>query len=201
MFASFGDQPMSIAEIPRKMTAEELLAMPDDGVERWLIRGELRENAESDMNRRNPDHSGTMTRVASRLDRWLDAQPQPRGKVYTGDAAFKLRPDSPTLVGIDVAYVSANLRAQTPKGRKIIEGVPILAVEILSPSDVHSDVTEKVQEYLDTGVALVWVIDPDFETVSAFTKNAEPILFNRAQELTAEPHLPGFRVRVADLFE
>ena len=25
------------------MTTEELLAMPDDGVERWLIRGELRE--------------------------------------------------------------------------------------------------------------------------------------------------------------
>jgi len=44
---------MSIVETPRKMTAEELLAMPDDGVERWLIRGELRENRESDMNRRN----------------------------------------------------------------------------------------------------------------------------------------------------
>jgi hypothetical protein len=36
---------MSIAEIPRKMTAEEFLALPDDGVERWLIRGELRHDA------------------------------------------------------------------------------------------------------------------------------------------------------------
>ena len=192
---------MSIVEAPRKMTAEELLAMPDDGVERWLIRGELRENAESDMNRRNPDHSGVMTRVASRLDRWLDAQPAPRGKIYTGDAAFKLRADSPSLVGIDVAYVSAALRAKTPKRGKLVEGVPILAVEILSPSDVHADITEKVQEYLDVGVAAVWVIDPDFETVGVYRPGKEPELRNRGEELTGETYLPGFRVRVAELFE
>lgn len=70
---------MSVAETPRTMTAEELLAMPDDGVERWLIRGELRENLKSEMNRRNPDHSGTMTRVAAFLDQWLRSRPQPRG--------------------------------------------------------------------------------------------------------------------------
>lgn len=192
---------MSIVETPRRMTAEELLAMPDDGVERWLIRGELRENRESDMNRRNPDHSGTMTRVAAFLDEWLRAQSKPRGKVYTGDVTFKLRSDSATMVGIDVAYVTAELKAKTPKGRRLVEGVPVVAVEILSPSDVHSDVTEKVQEYLDAGVALVWIVDPDFETVAVYRADAEPVSFNRQQELTAEPHLPGFRVRVAELFE
>jgi Uma2 family endonuclease len=192
---------MSIVETPRTMTAEELLAMPDDGVERWLIRGELRENLESDMNRRNPDHSGTMTRVAAFLDVWLRTQPQPRGRVYTGDVTFKLRPDRTTMVGIDVAYIAADLRAKTPKGRRLIEGIPILAVEILSPSDVHADVSEKIQEYLDVGVKLVWIVDPDFETVAAYTQHEEPRLFNRDQELIAEPHLPGFRVRVVELFE
>ncbi len=193
---------MSIAELPpRKMTAEEFLALPDDGVERWLIRGELRENRESDMNRRNPDHSGTMTRIAAVLDAWLRSRPQPRGKIYTGDVAFKLRSTSPSLVGIDVAYVSAELRAKTPKRRKVIEGVPILAVEIMSPSDVHSDTTEKVEEYLDVGVAAVWVIDPDFETISVYLSGKEPELFNRQEELSAEPYLPGFRLRVAELFE
>lgn len=192
---------MSIAETPRTMTAEELLAMPDDGVERWLIRGELRENRESDMNRRNPDHSGTMSNLAEFLGSWVRKQPTPRGKVYAGDVAFKLRVDSKSLVGIDVAYVSAELRARTPKGRKIVEGVPIVAVEILSPSDVHSDLSEKIQEYLDVGVELVWIVDPDFETVTAYTSDDEPKLFSRGQELTAETCLPGFKVRVAELFE
>ena len=192
---------MSIVDTPRTMTAEELLAMPDDGIERWLIRGELRENRESDMNRRNPDHSGTMSNVAEFLGSWVRRQPMPRGKVYAGDVAFKLRSDSKTLVGIDVAYVSAELRGRTPKGRKVIEGVPILAAEILSPSDLHSDISEKIQEYLDVGVQLVWVVDPDFETVMAYTKDEEPKLFTRGQELTAEKSLPGFKVRVAELFE
>jgi Uma2 family endonuclease len=192
---------MSIAEIPRKMTVEEFLALPDDGVERWLIRGELRENRESDVNRRNPDHSGTMFNVAGLLGAWLRTQAKPRGKAYAGDVSFKLRRDSATLVGIDVAYISAELRAKTPKGRKVVEGVPILAVEILSPSDVHADWTEKVQEYLDVGVALVWVIDPDFETVAVYRPDAEPVSFNKQQELTGDPHLPGLRIRVAELFE
>jgi Uma2 family endonuclease len=112
-----------------------------------------------------------------------------------------MRRDSATLVGIDVAYVSPELRAKTPKGRKVVEGVPILAVEILSPSDVHSDITEKVQEYLAVGVAAVWVIDPDFEIVTVHSAGAEPVLFSKQQELTGEPYLPGFRVRVAELFE
>lgn len=192
---------MSIAETPRTMTAEELLSMPDDGVERWLIRGELRENLGSDINRRNPDHSGTMARVTWQLVRWAEGQPAPRGKVYTGDTAFKLRPDSRTLVGIDVAYVSAELRAKTPKGKRVVDGPPILAVEILSPSDVHADLTEKVQEYLSVGVAAVWLIDPDFEIVTVFRPDAEPVTFNRQQELVAEAYLPGFCVPVAALFE
>jgi len=192
---------MSIATTPRKMTAEEFLALPDDGVERWLIRGELRENTESDMNRRNPDHSGAMSNVAGIVRAWVQTQSKPRGKLYTGDVAFKLRRDSDTLVGIDVAYVSPELKTATPKGSKVVEGVPILAVEILSPSDTHSDVTEKVQEYLDVGVAQVWVVDPDFETVSVYRPHAEPLSFNKKQELVGEPELPGFRVRVAELFE
>ncbi len=192
---------MSILESPRRMTAEELLAMPDDGVERWLIRGELRENTRCDMHRRNPDHSGAMSNVAEFLGTWVRSQPAPRGKIYTGDAAFKLRPDRPTLVGIDVAYVSAELRAKTPKGRKIIEGVPILAVEIMSPSDVHENVTEKVQEYLDVGVAVVWVVDPAFEVIGVFRRGQEPVHFNRGGELVGNPELPGFRVAVAEIFE
>ena len=192
---------MSTAAPPRKMTTDELLAMPDDGVERWLIRGELRENPEVDMNRRNPDHSGVMTSLAWILENWLRKQPQPRGKVLTGDAFFRLRPDSDTTVGIDVAYISHELRARTPKGSKLVEGVPILAAEILSPSDRESDIVEKVFEYLDVGVSLVWIVHPDFETVQVFRRGAEPVMFNRDQELTADPLLPGFKATVAELFD
>jgi Uma2 family endonuclease len=194
---------MSIADTPRRMTAEELLAMPDDGIERWLIRGELRENAETDMNRRSPGHGRTAANVCGFLKMWVRTQPHPRGSIYVNDTTFKLRPERSTLVGVDVAYVSSDLEARVPRGKgvKLIEGVPVLVAEVLSPSDRHEDVTERVQEFLDVGVGIVWVLDPDFETVGVFRPGHQPHYFNRDDDLTAEPHLPGFCVRVAELFE
>jgi Uma2 family endonuclease len=50
-------------------------------------------------------------------------------------------------------------------------------------------------------VKLVWVVDPDFDTGFVYRPDAEPVSFNRQQELTCDPQLPGFRVRVAELFE
>ncbi len=46
----------------------------------------------------------------------------------------------------------------------------------------------------------MWVIDPHERTVLIHRSNEEPEMVNVRQELTGEPHLPGFRVRVADLF-
>lgn len=194
---------MSTVEIPRKMTAEELLSMPDDGVERWLIRGELRENTETNMNLRSPDHGRTTINVGMFLKNWVRTQPLPRGNVYGSDTTFKMRADSGTVAGIDVAYVSPELEARIPRGKrtKAVDGVPVLVAEVLSPSDRHSDVSERVQDFLEAGVAIVWVVDPDFGTVSVYRMNEEPRLFSRGQELSAEPHLPEFRVRVAELFE
>ncbi len=84
---------------------------------------------------------------------------------------------------------------------KYLDGPPVLAIEILSPSDEQEDIADKVREYLDAGVPLVWVVDTFFSTVTVHRPDAEPQLFNVKQELTAEPFLPGFRVAVAELFE
>jgi Uma2 family endonuclease len=179
------------------LTGEELLALPDDGIEREIIRGELRERP---LTRRNPPHSRTTIRLGRFLDQWLDQQPEPKGEFLGGDAAFRLRKDPETTVGVDVAYVSSAQSTATPEDKALVEGPPVLAAEILSPSDTHEDVVEKLQLYLELGVAVVWILDPDLRTVTVHRPNAEPILFNASQELTGDPELAGFRVRVADLF-
>jgi Uma2 family endonuclease len=103
-------------------------------------------------------------------------------------------------VGIDVAYVSHEIVANTPETSPFFEGPPILAVEILSPSDAQEDIDEKVDLYLATGVKIIWVVNPRFRTINVYRPDAEPELFNELQEITAEPHLPGFRVAVAEIF-
>jgi Uma2 family endonuclease len=186
-----------MSAVAAPMTTEQLLAMPKDGKDRYLIRGELREKP---MSRRNRRHSRASSHVAQALTNWLDQQQRPRGEVLTGDAGFRLRRDPDTTVGIDVAYISPELAAATPDDAYLVDGAPVLAVEILSPTNDWEEVTEKVQEYLETNVPLVWVSDPVFQTVQIYRPGAEPEMRNASQELSAEPHLPGFRVAVARLF-
>jgi Uma2 family endonuclease len=188
-----------MATVSKPVTGEDLLAMPDDGVERWIIRGELRERP---MPTRNRFHSQVMAVVTAELVNWCRQQPEGnRGKVFTGDAGVRLQRDPETTFGIDVLYVDAELLAQQHDDTTLIEGVPTLVVEILSPSDTQEDIHEKLDALLGAGVPHVWYIDPRRKTVTAYQPDNEPALFNIFQELSAEPHLPGFRVRVARLFE
>src|SRR5258707_5907421 len=175
------------------MTTEQLLAFPEDGIDRELIGGRL---LEKPMTRRNRRHSRTESNVTRLLGQWLTTRPEPRGEVLSGEAGFRIRRDPDTTVGIDVAYITAETARANPDDAFLIEGVPELAVEILSPSDTHEAISLKVQSYLDADVPLIWVVDPIFRTVTVYNIDAEPVLFNATQELDGGPRLPGFRVAV-----
>lgn len=190
---------MTIAAPPEPMTTEQLLALPDDGRERWLIRGELREGDEP-VTRRNRGHGRIEANVCGDLRAWVRLQPEPRGEVLVGEAGVRLPGDPDTTVGIDVAYISAATAAVNPDDERIVEGVPLLVVEVLSPSDKHEDVSEKIDAYLAAGVPHVWVVDPRFRTITVYRPDGEPRLFNVNDRIDAEPHLPGFRAAVRDVF-
>lgn len=179
------------------MTTEELLALPENGMERELIRGELRER---EMTRRNRLHAATESRIVHVLRNWLDSQADFAADVLSGEAGSILAQNPDTTVGIDVALFSLDVLRQQTDQTRLVLGVPILAVEILSPNDKHEEIREKIVEYLRTGVALVWEVDPDFQTIRVHRKDHEPVMFNRNQTLTGEEILPGFEVPAADLF-
>jgi Uma2 family endonuclease len=185
-----------VASVPL-MSTEELLALPDDGKERWLIRGELREKP---MTVRNRWHSRVLSCLDHLVRLWLDQQPEPRGAVLVGEAGCRLRKTPDSTVGIDLVYISAKLAAPEPANTTLIDGVPILAAAVLSPNDTEEEVNEKVDEYLRAGVKLVWLVDPHYQTVIVYRSDAPPQLFNVQQDLTAEPHLPGLRIPVARIF-
>jgi Uma2 family endonuclease len=186
---------MTTVETPR-MTVEEFLALPDDGVERMLIDGVVREVG---MTVRNWQHSAILMKLGMVLNLWLRDRPGPRGRVVGGEAGFRL--SSGTLVGIDAAYASPELAAATPASRSYFEGNPTLAVEVLSPSDKQEDIDDKIAAYLASGVPIIWVVQPRFRTITAYRPDAEPRLYTVREEIDAEPHLPGFRADVATIFE
>src|SRR5687768_1129839 len=115
---------MSTATPPRLMTTEEMLALPDNGMRRELIRGELQETPET---RRGRRHSRTTAAIAEVLRQWLKSQPEPRGEVLCGEAGFRLKRNPDTTVGVDVVYISPQLATGTPDDAFIIDGTPVLA--------------------------------------------------------------------------
>jgi len=179
------------------VTTEQLLAMPDDGMDRELIRGELRENP---MTKRDRFHTYVITRIARFLDQWLDSQPVPSGEVHTGEVGTILRRNPDSTVGIDVAYFSAETIARQTDQTTLIEGAPCLAVEVLSPSDKVEEILGKVHEYLDTGVELVWIVDPYFETIQVHRRGAAPVTYNREHRIDGVDVLPGLEFSVIDVF-
>ena len=120
--------------------------------------------------------------------------------ILSGEAGTILAENPDTTVGIDVAVFSSQIMDNQPDDSSLVVGIPLLAVEILSPSDKHEEVREKVREYLRVGVPLVWEVDPDFQTVCVFQPDREPIMFNRNARIDGADVLPGLSIPVAELF-
>jgi Uma2 family endonuclease len=178
------------------MTLEVMLAMPENGMHRELIRGHLRERLFAPRTRRQ---GRAQARIAAALGTWLERQTSHLGEVVSGETGFRLQQNPDTGVGIDVAYVGAEVVARSPSAA-FFEGPPILAVEILSPPDTQQDIDEKVSVYLELGVAIVWVVNVHFKTICVFRPDAQPLMYHQGQIIDAEPNLPGSRASVDSLF-
>jgi Uma2 family endonuclease len=189
------------------MSVQEFLALPDDGIHRELINGRVWEERDGaglgergcSVTVRNRLHSRVEARITYFLMEWLLKQPEPRGEVVSGEAGFRLSDAEGSVVGIDVAVVAPELVAATGPRDKMFEGSPVLAVEILSPSDTHERVDNRVRSYLKAGT-VVWVVDPEFETVAVHRPNGESQTLYQHQGLSGELYLPGFHVKVSALF-
>ena len=188
------------------MTTAELLEITEDGTERWLIRGELRAKPSEFPGAReivrNRGHAAATASIGVALVEWSRSQTPPRGTVYAGNVGVILERDPDTTVGVDVVYASADVVAvQNDDNTTLLEDVPTLAVEILSPNDTQAQIGEKRRTYLKAGVPLVWVVEPDTRTVTVYRPGHQPELFNVSRRLPEYPQMPGFAPPVAELFE
>jgi Uma2 family endonuclease len=128
-------------------------------------------------------------------------RPRRMGVVMTADAGFILARDPDTLRGPDVSYVTRERYDALTDETRAFPGPPDLAVEILSPSDRESDVHAKIADYLAAGTRLVWVVDPRHERVTVYRDLLAPRQLEAKGELDGEDVIPGFRVRVREIFE
>lgn len=78
--------------------------------------------------------------------------------------------------------------------------VPNLAIEVLSRENTHQEIERKRQEYFASGVELVWIIEPELQTVEIWTSARDCHIADRRDVLDGGRVLPGFQLSIAELF-
>jgi Uma2 family endonuclease len=177
------------------LTADEFAQRPDphDGSKEELVRGVV-----ITMPAPGFDHGLVQARICGLLDQHV--RPRRIGRV-TLESGVVTERDPDTVRGPDVAYWSAERVPLDQRPRGYPDAAADLCVEILSPSDRPGQTDEKVREYLQRGVRLVWVVNSDERTVTVHVPNEEARELAETDMLTGGDVLPEFQVRVADLFD
>ncbi len=101
----------------------------------------------------------------------------------------------------DVAFVTAERIPPGGMPEGVVGFAPDLAVEIISPNDVHDKVSEKVLEYLEAGVRQVWLVSPRLRSITIFRSPTDVQVFAGDSELVSEDLLPGFRCSLKEIFQ
>ena len=103
----------------------------------------------------------------------------------------------------DVAWVKrSRLTVLTPdQKQKFLPLCPDVVMEIRSPSDRLNSLQEKMQEYLDTGAQLGWLIDPPSRTVYVYRPNRPVERLEHPATIAGDPVLPGFSLDLQTIWE
>jgi ribonuclease BN (tRNA processing enzyme) len=69
-----------------------------------------------------------------------------------------------------------------------------------SPEVKYGYLQRKIRDYFEAGVRLLWIVDPDMQTVTVRRSPTDLRMLTTAGTLSGEDVLPGFSCPVADLF-
>ncbi len=103
----------------------------------------------------------------------------------------------------DAAWVKrSRLAALTPEQRKkFLPLCPDFVIELRSASDSVSDLQDKMQEYIDNGAQLGWLIDPQRKQVYVYRPHSPVECLENPSTLSGEPVLPGLVLELKDIWE
>jgi Uma2 family endonuclease len=174
-------------------TADELASMPDDDLRHELVEGELITM---------PPASGGHGRIAARIQRQINLfDPDAKlGEAISADTGYMLSRSPDTVRAPDLAFV-ANKKLKTVQSEYPFPRIaPDLPVEILSPSNTAQEVSRLIDDYLQAGSSLVWVVDPAARSVTVWKPDETAVVLHEDDEIDGGEVLPGFKCRVGEFF-
>jgi Uma2 family endonuclease len=175
-----------------RMTLEEFLALPEEKPYLEYVDGEVCPKTMP-----TDRHGELAAELLFRLKAYLQAHPVAVARTevrhYSERANRSYLPD-----------VEVTLNERVRKGEARINPVPEppdVAIEVISPDDRASRVLDRVNFYLAEGVQVLWVVDPETETVTEYRSSEHMRTLRRGDALESQDLLPGFVLPLAELFD
>jgi Uma2 family endonuclease len=171
-------------------TEADLQRTPDDGWKYELVDGEIRRVSPA-----GSRHGRVCVELAARLN--THVKQAKLGYVFDSSTGFRL--PGGNVRSPDVSFVGRGRF----EGEKIPAGfspvAPDLAVEVLSPDDRPRALLDKIGEYLQAGVRLVWVIDPERGAAAAYRSLIDVKELGIEGTLDGEDVVQGFKCPLQDI--
>ena len=122
------------------------------------------------------------------------------GVVLTAETGFRLASNPDTVLAPDISFVGKERIPDEGLPEGFWPGPPDLPVEVLSPSQKTSEIDEKVREYLRAGTRAVVIVDPDGRSVTVHWPRVQSQTLVEQDTLELPDVVPGFRIKVAQIF-
>lgn len=173
------------------LTVEEFARLPGDGNRTELVRGRVVREPPAGF-----EHGDLAARVAHRLREFVVHEDL--GRVVGAETGFVLFESPVTIRAPDAAFVASD---RVPADRTgFARLAPDLAVEIVSPSNTMTEINDKICDYLEAGTRMVWIIESRRKTITVYRSRDDIRILGEGDEVDGGDVLPGFSLRVRDLF-
>ena len=179
--------------ITKLLTADDFLAMPDDGKNYELVKGELVEMPSPGFM-----HEFVTAQFISNFNYFV--RRNNLGIVVGGPGIYIERgPD--TVRAPDCAFVShERITAPLPDRGYVFGLIPDLAVEVVSPDYPTAGAQARARMWLDAGVRLALLAYIATREIVAYGEDGTVRRFGSGDVFDCEPVLSGFTCPVADIF-
>jgi len=175
-------------------TADELLRLPSGKNRYELIRGELKTMAPA-----GSEHGNLAMDFGTLLN--VHVRAYKLGKVYAAETGFKLTTNPDTVRAPDAAFISQARLDEVGPVKGYWPGAPDLAVEVVSPNDLYTEVNEKVAEWLRAGSGMVVVVNPRSQQVVVHLSPTEVKVLGIEDTLEGGDVVPGWQLPIRELFD
>ncbi len=124
-----------------------------------------------------------------------------RGKCVDSSSGYKMpngavmSPDASWILKERLEKIAPNKR------RKFLPLAPDFVIELRSESDLLSKLKAKMEEYIENGVSLGWLINPNEREVYVYRPDQKIEVLENPSEVSGEPFLRGFMLDLKEIWD